>query len=152
MQSALPFRTVAVLALVATLAACTGKPQAGTAGQTPEPSQTTLDQANSTAAPETQAPKIPRSHVAVSVAKAKALTFAIYVNGQPGVALNSPGDTDITDMLGVGNNTIAIRWKKDRNDGFGTVKVLENGKSVVTQTVRATDAPQGQKSVSLVAR
>ncbi|HEY8313723.1 MAG TPA: hypothetical protein VIG51_06070 [Candidatus Baltobacteraceae bacterium] len=153
MQGAVFFRPFAILAVAMSLAACSNG-QRASSGNTPAPRETTMAQANSTSAPDAAKSKLVKSHFSINSAKSTSgITFSVYVDGQPGPSLNTPGtSTDISNMLAVGNNTIVVRWKKDRNTGSGTLTIVENGKPLLKQIVRAADPVTGQKSVSVRAK
>ncbi|HEY8298273.1 MAG TPA: hypothetical protein VIG32_09650 [Candidatus Baltobacteraceae bacterium] len=142
MQGVFIVRSLTALALAAGLAACSSA------------TQSTHPQSNSTAAPDAAMTKMAKTHYRVSADKAsKSMNYSVYVNGQPGPTLNTAGGSaDISSLVPVGNDTIAIKWKKDRNNGSGTVTVWSGAKVLLVEHVRPSDPVTGQKSVSVSAK
>ncbi|MDQ2872093.1 MAG: hypothetical protein M3R35_03070 [Candidatus Eremiobacteraeota bacterium] len=153
MQGVVLFRSVAASVLIAGLAACSSS-HPTSSGQTPLPAQTSLAQAGATRAPDNAKTRLVKTHYTITSAKtSKGITFSVYVNGQPGPSLNTAGgSTDITNLVGVGHNTIVVRWKKETNTGAGTLTITANGKPLMAEMVRPKDAVTGQKSVSVSAK
>lgn len=137
-----------IAALIAGFASCTGN--GSQSGRTPAPSQTTLAQANSTAAPDAGTAAVPTAHVfAVTGTPMRGLRFSIFVNGVPSVTVNGAKQrVDFTKDARSGANTLVVRWKKDVLSGLGSIVIRQQGgKPLLALTVKPSDPKLGQKSV-----
>jgi len=141
--------TVALLALVA----CNPQTRSS-AGQTPLPSNTTLAQANSTAAPSGMARGVsPNHYVAKTSSDLHGVAFGLWSNGRPVLSFSSPGmSIDLTNDLRLHANRLAITWHRMSTDGRGTLMVLSSfGSKVVSKTVNPSSPAKGQQSFQIIA-
>lgn len=151
MQPTLTVRFLAGLA-VAALAACSTN-GGNTAGQTPAPSNTSMAQANSTAAPDQAMSKGPGQKYFAKTAADDGVQFAIWANGTPITTIQWPNKSvDITPSMRGHANTIAIRWTKTKKNGTGTLMVTDfTGKTIVTAHVTAKSPTQAGISKTFIA-
>jgi len=153
MQGSVLLRSLAVAALTALLPACHFKSQSA-AGQTPEPSNTTLAQANSTAAPDQAMSNVPgEKFIAMTRPNLKGVTFAVWANGRPIGTISWPGKAlDITQGMRGHANVLVIQWTRTSKNGTGTMTIqTAQHKPVLTAHVTPASPTKGQISKTLVA-
>ena len=124
-----------------------------TAGQTPNPSKTTLAQANSTAAPGFRGPISAQNHYyARSSSNLHGVTFSLWSNGTPLLSFSAPNMTlDLTQKLRAHANTIAIQWERTARDGTGTLTVYGQGKTIAREVVTPRSPAKGSRTVQMFA-
>ncbi len=134
------------------LAACNPQNRS-TAGQTPQPSNTTLVQANSTAAPGLRGPMSTANHYyAKSSSDLHGVTFSLWSNGSPILSFSSPNMAlDITKNLRGHANTMALQWERTARNGSGTLTIYGQGKTIARETVTPKSPAKGQRSVQMFA-
>lgn len=141
MQGAVILRSLAVLAAAAALSACHPSVRS-TAGQTPEPSQTSVAQA------QANAHQIPDRAITVGPGQKyfartgkdlKGVQFSLWANGQPITTIEWPGKAiDITKDLRGHANVLVVEWTRTKNDGKGTLTVQAQGATKPVATVNVT--------------
>ncbi|HEV3155556.1 MAG TPA: hypothetical protein VGZ02_17250 [Candidatus Baltobacteraceae bacterium] len=142
-----------LLSLVLAAAGCHTSMNKSSEGQTPVPGQTTMAQANSTAAPDNTLSSTPSDHYFAKVSSnTHGVAFSVWANGRPIMTVLTPGQSiDITaDMRGHANR-IAVQWNKRSKDGAGTITVGTVKKAVMTVTVGAKTATKGQTTKTIIA-
>jgi hypothetical protein len=125
------------------------------AGETPAPSNTTLAQANSTAAPEQAMSNIPGDkYVAKTGADVKGITFEVWANGRPIGTIQWPNKAlDITQGMRGHANVLVIQWTRTSKNGAGTmtIQTAHNSKTVLIAHVTASSPAKGRVSKTLIA-
>jgi hypothetical protein len=150
MQRALIIRSLGVLAVAAAITACHPSVRS-TAGQTPEPSSTTAQQAqaNAHALPD-QAITVGsgQKYMATTGKDLKDVRFSLWANGRPIGIIEWPSKSlDITKDLRGHANVLVVKWTRSKDDGKGTLTVKpQTGKPVATVNVTPSSPKTGQFS------
>lgn len=146
-------RAAGVLILAAALAGCHFNTRSA-AGRTPFPSNTTMAQANSTAAPEMQLSRGPGSkYFAKESADTKGVTFAVWLNGNPINALFYPGKpVDVTSGMRGHANLVVVQWTRNDPKGSGTMTIQSGNNVVVTAKVTPSSPRTGKVSKTFIAK
>ncbi len=132
MQGTVILRSLAVLSLAGSLAACHFNTRT-TAGETPQPSKTTLAQANSTAAPDQWFSGKPgQKYFARTGPHLKDVTFEVWANGNPIGTISWPSKAlDITHGMRGHANVVVIRWTRTSKTGTGMMRIETAGNKSV---------------------
>ena len=153
MQGTVIFRSLCVLALAALVSGCHPSTRS-TAGQTPQPSQTTMAQANSTAPPDQALSVGPgEKYIATTGGNVKDVTFDLWANGRPIGSIKWPGKSlDITKEMRGHANVLVIKWERTAKNGTGTLSIhSQTGKKVLTANVTPSSPAKGQVSKTMIA-
>jgi hypothetical protein len=154
MQGTVVLRPLAIAALAVSLCACHFNTRTA-AGETPQPSNTTLAQANSTAAPAQAMSNTPGGkYIAETSADVKDVTFAVWANGRPIGTISWPSKAlDITQGMRAHANVLVIQWTRTHKDGIGTMTIQAepNKKPVLVAHVTASSPTKGQVSKTMIA-
>jgi hypothetical protein len=152
MQGTVILRSLGVFSLAALLAACNTNTRSS-AGQTPVPSNTTLAQANSTAAPDQTLSQGPGDkYFASASADTKGVLFTVWFNGRPVNKVFPAGsNVDVTQDMKGHANVVAVQWKRTQKDGKGTLTIRSPQKTILTAKVTASSPPTGQLSKTFIA-
>lgn len=145
-------RALGVFALSAAIAGCHPSVRS-TAGQTPEPSNTTMAQANSTAAPDRGLTMSPGEKYAVKTSSdLHSVTFSVWANGRPITSVQTPNAAiDITKDMRGHANTIVVEWSRTQKNGAGTLTLVTGKKTLLTQKVTPSSPATGKRSIPLIA-
>ncbi len=124
MQGTVILRSLAAAALVVLVSGCNSNSRTQ-GGQTPMPSNTTLAQANSTAAPDQAMSNVPGDkYIAKTSADVKDVTFAVWANGRPIGTVSWPSKAlDITSGMRGHANVLVIQWTRMTKTGTGTMTI-----------------------------
>gem|GEM_PF-2417720 len=154
MQGTVILRLLAVFTCITALCGChfnTRNP----GGETPAPSNTTLAQANSTAAPDQMMSKTPAAkYIAKTGADLKGVTFAVWANGRPIGSVQWPNKAlDITPGMRGHANVLVIEWTRTTKNGSGTMTIstAPGNKLVLTAHVTPSSAAKGRVSKTIIA-
>jgi hypothetical protein len=146
-------RTTA-LVLVLALAACNASTRS-TAGQTPLPSQTSMAQANSTAAPDLALSAGSGEKIfAQTGGDLRNVTFSIWANGRPVTTIMWPSKSyDMTGALKGHANVVVVKWNKmGKGAASGTLTIRSHSGVVLTARVTPSSPASGQVSKTIFAR
>ena len=148
-----PGRLLAAAVVLATLSACHTSMSQSQKGQTPAPMQTTLAQANSTAAPDNGMTQTPGDkYFAKESAASHGVAFSIWANGRPITTILTPGQSvELTASMRGHANRIAVQWEKRSKKGAGTLTIGTAKQTAVTVTVDAHSAAKGQTTHTIIA-
>ncbi len=153
MQGSVVLRFCGAFALAACVSACHPS-ERSTAGQTPVPSQTTMAQANSTAAPDQSLSSGPGAkYMAKTGADLKGVTFEVWANGKPIGTVSWPNKAlDITGGMRGHANVLVIKWTRTSKTGTGTMTIgtAKNGK-ILSAHVSPSSPAKGQVSKTMIA-
>jgi hypothetical protein len=152
MQGTVIRRLLGVFALAALIAGCNANTRSA-AGHTPVPSNTTLAQANSTAAPDQALSSGPGDkYFAMASPDSHGVQFSVWLNGRPVNALYTPGkEVDITQEMRGHANVVAVQWKRTRKGGTGTLTIESRNKPVLSAKVTPSSADTGKVSKTFIA-
>jgi hypothetical protein len=153
MQGTVILRTLGVVLLAALVSGCHPSTRSP-AGQTPQPSQTTMAQANSTAPPNQALTTGPgEKYVAKTDAKLHGVTFEVWANGRPVGIVQWPGKAlDITKDMKGHSNVVVVKWTRTEKNGSGTLTVATtNNKTVFTTRVTPSSPAKGSNSKQFIA-
>lgn len=153
MQGTVILRSLCVLALSAAVSGCHPSTRS-TAGQTPQPSQTTMAQANSTAAPDQALSSGPaEKYIATTGGNLKDVTFSLWANGRPIGVIKWPGKSlDLTKDMRGHANVLVIKWERTAKNGTGTLAIhSQAGKKVLSANVTPSSPATGQVSKTMIA-
>jgi hypothetical protein len=147
-------RSLAVAAFTALLCGCHFNTRTAT-GMTPQPSNTTIAQSNSTSSPTKHLSTIPaQKYIAQTAAGLKDVTFAIWANGRPIGTISWPSKSlDLTGDMRGHANVLVIQWTRTAKDGKGmmTIDTEPGGKTVLTARVSPSSPEKGSVSKTLIA-
>ena len=146
-------RAAGVLLLTAALAGCHFNSRTA-AGETPAPSNTTMAQANSTAAPQQQLSNGPASkYFAKESADTKGVTFSVWMNGRPVNVLFYPGKpVDVSSEMRGHANLVVVQWTRTDKNGTGSLAIQSGNNTIVTAKVTASSARTGKVSKTFIAK
>jgi hypothetical protein len=152
MQGTVILRSLGIVFLAASVAGCHPSVRSA-AGQTPEPSNTTAAQANSTAIPDQRLTSGPGDkYFAKTDAKLHGVNFAIWANGRPVGVIEWPSKAlDITKDMKGHANVIVIKWTKTQKNGSGSLTIGTAKKTVFTTRVMPTSPQTGSNSKQFIA-
>ena len=152
MQGTVILRSLGVVALVAGLTACHPSVRSA-AGQTPVPSQTTMAQANSTAAPDRGITVGPGEKFWATTGKGMhGVHFSIWANGRPIGAMDTGGtNLDITKDLRGHVNDVVVEWNRLQKNGSGTLTIQSRKQKVLTVSVTPKSPVKGRQSKQFIA-
>ena len=152
MQGTVILRTLGVVALAAAISGCNASTRSP-AGQTPVPSNTTLAQSNSTAAPDQRLSAGPGDkYFAKTDGKMHGVDFAIWANGRPVGVIDWPGKAlDITKDMKGHANVVVVKWTRMQKDGSGTLTVGTTKHTVLTARVTPASPKNGSVSKQFIA-
>jgi hypothetical protein len=152
MQGRVILRSFGVLSLIALVAGCHASTRSA-AGQTPQPSQTTMAQANSTAAPAQHLSTTPGAKFSAEAAPGThGVTFSVWANGTPVNVYFTPGKAvDITQDMRGHANVLVIQWTRTANNGTGHFAIHSQHQTVLTASVTPSSPKTGKVSKTIIA-
>lgn len=153
MQGTVILRSLGAFVLAALLAGCHFNTRT-TAGETPMPSNTTLAQANSTAAPDQALSVGPGDkYFAKPSSDMHGVTFNVWLNGKPVNALFYAGKpVDITQDMRGHANVVVVQWTRTEKNGSGSLTIQSQTGTVLSAKVTPSSPKTGKVSKTFIAK